>query len=72
MPYQGFRVFVEPHLKTTVGLRKPHLICVKDGKAYFTDAQIVSGATYLKGERSAALNRECVGLADMSFQCTLS
>ena len=37
------RVLVEPRLKTSVGLRKPDLLLVKEGKATIIDVQITSG-----------------------------
>jgi len=39
---KGFEVHNEPRLRTTLGLRKPDLIAIKDRKALVVDAQVIS------------------------------
>ena len=39
----NWSVAVEPKIQTTMGLRKPDLLAVRDGIARVIDAQVVSG-----------------------------
>lgn len=43
MTRQGWKVDLEPKIKTGIGLRKPDIIGVRSGVGVIVDAQIVSG-----------------------------
>jgi hypothetical protein len=42
---KGWTVLKEPHMRTSVGLRKPDLICKKGNEIKVIDAQVVSGSS---------------------------
>jgi len=65
----GWRFWKEPHLRTSVGLRKPDLIVHKGNAINVIDAQVVAGSS-LEAAHAAKINkyRTCQGFSD----CVLS